>query len=82
METIAELFDAMGGPSAVARVLDVRPSTASEMKRRRSIPPEYWLALVAEAARNGVKGVTTDALARIHARERGRLPAETVAAEA
>jgi len=75
MQTISDIFDAFGGPTAVARALNINPSTASEMKRRRSIPSEYWLQLVSEAKRRGVDGVTSDALALIHARERGRLPA-------
>jgi hypothetical protein len=74
MNTLADIFAAFGGPAAVARILDVGPSTASEMKRRRSIPPEYWLRLVREAERRGLPDITTDALATIHARNKGRLP--------
>ena len=40
--TIPEIIDAFGGASAFGRVIEVNQSTASEMKRRRSIPVRYW----------------------------------------
>jgi hypothetical protein len=74
MENVSDLFDAFGGQAAVARVLNVGASTASEMKRRQSIPAEYWPELVSEASRRGISGVTFEWLAVIYARGRGRLP--------
>jgi hypothetical protein len=52
----------------VARILGVRPSTASEMKRRGSIPAEYWRELALAAKRRGIRGVDAETLAEIHAR--------------
>jgi hypothetical protein len=72
MKNVVDLFTSLGGTSAVARVLGVGPSTASEMKRRRSIPPEYWAQLVAEAARVSATEITYESLALAHALERGR----------
>ncbi len=70
MDTVSDIFDAFGGPAAVARAIKVRPSTASEMKRRGSIPAEYWRDLVAGARARNIGGVSADALAAIHARRR------------
>lgn len=44
------LFAELGGASSVARILGVGQSTASEMKRRRSIPIEHWPALIQSEA--------------------------------
>ncbi|MGO4171591.1 carph-isopro domain-containing protein [Bosea sp. TAF32] len=74
MRTVADVFDALGGPAAVSRVLSVGGSTASEMKRRGAIPPEYWVMLVDAAQQVGRPDVTYEALAFIHARAKGRLP--------
>jgi hypothetical protein len=64
-ETVAEIFDALDGPANVARALGVGQSTASEMKRRRSIPVGHWPALMAAAARRGVE-IDEASLVRIH----------------
>jgi len=42
IDTIDTLFDRLGGASAVARLIGKGASTASEMKRRGSIPVRYW----------------------------------------
>ncbi|OAH18023.1 hypothetical protein AX289_29965 [Methylorubrum populi] len=72
METVADIFAALGGPSAVARILGVRQSTASEMKRRNSIPPEYWVRLVGAAQAQGVDGLSFERLAIVHAEARSK----------
>ena len=50
---IANLFAKLGGTGAAARAMDVGQSTASEMKRRRSIPVTYWPSLIRAAASKG-----------------------------
>lgn len=79
MKTVSDLFDAFNGPTAVARTLGVNTSTASEMKRRGSIPSEYWVQIVNGAARAGVEGVTYELLARLHARRGKRSDAGAAA---
>lgn len=74
MRTVSDLFEAFGGPSAVARALRVGQSTASEMKRRGSIPAEHWVVLVHAAHEIGLENVTFERLAVIHAEAKGRLP--------
>lgn len=51
MRTVRDIIRALGGNTAVGRILDKGPSTVSEMARRGSIGIEYWPALIA-AARN------------------------------
>lgn len=65
MESISDIFDALGGPTATGRLLGAKPSTASEMKRRGSIPVRYWPALIAGAAALNIR-ITADDLARLH----------------
>lgn len=68
MIAIHDIFDVLGGPAAVARELRIKPSTASEMKRRGSIPAEYWAELAAIAERRRHPEINTDLLAALHAR--------------
>jgi hypothetical protein len=71
MQTISDIFDAFGGPSAVSRALAVNPSTASEMKRRRSIPVAYWPRLIEAAGERGIAGITYEVLVNAHAHPAG-----------
>lgn len=67
METVTDIFEEFGGPAAVAAALDVRNSTASEMKRRGSIPVRHWPKLIEAARERGIEGVDADKLTMIHA---------------
>lgn len=67
MQTVNDIFHVFGGNAAVAKVLGVGASTASEMKRRESIPVEYWPALVDEARRIGRPEVTLESIALVMA---------------
>jgi len=69
MESVETIFTELGGTSDVARRLNVGQSTASEMRRRGSIPVQYWPDLVALAADQG-KPLSYDKLVEIHARKR------------
>jgi hypothetical protein len=61
MQSVTTIFEALGGPTKMARVLDVGISTASEMKRRKSIPVKYWPKLVEAGA-----GITYEQLVSAH----------------
>lgn len=63
--TVSALFDALGGPARVGRILERGNSTASEMKRRGSIPVDYWPALIASDEGKAI-GLTPDDLMRLH----------------
>lgn len=67
MEDIASLFETVGGSGQMAALLGVKPSAASEMKRRGSIPVKYWPQLVSGFRDRGIEGLDYDALVKIHA---------------
>ncbi|RAI33736.1 hypothetical protein [Rhodoplanes serenus] len=67
MGTIDDLFDTLGGPAEIGRVIGKSTEHAAAMKRRGSIPVGYWPALVAEAERRGIGSLDYEALVRMHA---------------
>ena len=71
IKTVADVIALLGGNAALARMLGVGASTASEMKRRGRIPAEYWRDLVRGARVQGHSQVTADLLMDIHARVDG-----------
>jgi len=71
IDTIVRLFDALGGPSAVGRIIGRRASTASEMKRRECIPVDYWPAILASPEGRAIE-LTADDLMRLHTTSRAQ----------
>lgn len=67
MEKVSDIFDVFGGNASVGRIIGVAPSTASEMKRRESIPVEYWPKLVTGARQIGREDISLEKLAIIMA---------------
>lgn len=65
MKTVGNLFDDLGGSSAVAKGIGVGQSTASEMRRRNSIPVKHWPKLISFAASRG-KTIDAAMLVTIH----------------
>lgn len=65
MKTINELYEKFGGSGAVARAIRVKPSAASEMRRRKSIPVRYWPLLIEQAAMAGML-LDNDMLVQMH----------------
>lgn len=66
MRDVPAIIEDFGGPTAFGRAIGVETSTASEMKRRKSIPVRYWPTLIAAAGEIG-KAVTSDDLMAAHA---------------
>ena len=66
MRNVPSLFDAVGGPGKVAELLGVKPSAASEMKRRKSIPVRYWPRLVDGCRDAGIADVNYGSLVAMH----------------
>lgn len=66
IRSVPELFDRLGGPAAVARLIGKPASTASEMKRRRSIPVEYWPVIINAGAAQDI-GLDAEKMLRLHA---------------
>lgn len=72
MQTVHDIFEALGGTGAVAKVIGVKHSAASEMRRRQSIPVKYWPALMAKASEERI-AIDSDVLVRVHvSAEEGR----------
>lgn len=69
MLTIHDLFDTLGGPGKVAEMMAVKPSTASEMKRRQSIPLKYWDRLIRSSAKEGFE-ISYETLVSLHSKSR------------
>lgn len=46
MNTVEDIFLRAGGTTAFAKMISIKPSAASEMRRRKSIPVRYWPSLV------------------------------------
>lgn len=65
MNTIADIFNTLGGTTATAKALEVKLSAASEMKRRGSIPVRYW-PLVIEALEGVGSPVSYEQLVVLH----------------
>jgi hypothetical protein len=78
MNTVEDVFLAFDGTSNFADALKLGLSTASEMRRRGSIPVKYWPRLVDEASKRGVPTITYDRLVAIHS-ERHTRKAESAA---
>lgn len=68
MQNVSDIFTKLGGTGAVARMIDVKHSAASEMRRRQSIPVRYWPQLIAGATSAGVE-LDSDLLVKIHVSE-------------
>jgi hypothetical protein len=63
MQSFAELLVLWPSLAEVARDLAVPYDTVIAWKRRKSVPYEYWPALVTSAARYEVRGITMERLA-------------------
>jgi hypothetical protein len=70
--SIPELIDAFGGATKFSEIMSIKPnkpmkpSTASEMKRRASIRALYWPRIIAAAAKYGIEGVSSETLMKMH----------------
>jgi len=69
MQKVPDIFKAWPSLAEFARDLGVPYQTAAAWKSRGSVSSEYWLAIVNAARRRGHFEITTDLLARLHARE-------------
>lgn len=69
MQKVADIFKAWPSLAEFVRDLGVPYQTASAWKARGSISSEHWLAIVHAARRRGNFEITTELLARLHARQ-------------
>lgn len=63
-----ELIDLWPSPSVLNTDIGVRYNYVNIWKRRDSIPPQYWPAVIKSAKARGIKGVTFIALAELAGR--------------
>lgn len=68
MNTVEEVFAGFGGTSAFAGALGLNLSTASEMRRRSSIPVRYWPKLIDAARERDITGIDNNSLVEMHVR--------------
>ena len=68
MTDIHKIFDKLDGPGKVAELLGVKPSAASEMKRRKSVPVKYWPKLVIACNEAGLT-INYATLVSLHSKE-------------
>jgi hypothetical protein len=70
MLTIADLINRLGGNVGFAEIIGAaHPSTASEMKRRGSIPVQHWPRVIAAARQRGID-ISAETLMAMHTEER------------
>lgn len=65
MRHVDEIFEKLGGTTAFARAVEIKPSAASEMRRRGSIPVRYWPRLISVAKEHEFV-LTNDMLVNMH----------------
>lgn len=83
MNNVGDIFRALGGLTAVGRIIEKKPSTVSEMKRRNRVDVDYWPTLidaasdpiVAERDKRAVFTLTSDMLVDAHNPPRPNKPA-------
>lgn len=69
-KTVPGLIDRFGGISAFARLIGAaRASTASEMKRRASIPVKHWPKVVEAAGKAGFD-LSAEDLVQMHVKDK------------
>jgi hypothetical protein len=68
METFPEIIALWPSAEALGADIGEPGLNVRAWKRRKAIPPEHWVALVAAADRRGIDGVTYERLAHIASR--------------
>jgi hypothetical protein len=68
LNSIEDVFKLFGSNVAMADILRVTPSGVSEMKRRKSIPVEYWQPIVKEAKKMARDDLTLEKMAVLSAK--------------
>lgn len=66
MSNLDKIFTDLGGTGKVAEYLGVKPSAASEMRRRGSVPVKYWPKLVLACNEHNIEGVNYATLVSLH----------------
>ncbi len=75
MTCIESFFQAFAGPANFGRAIGVSTEHAAQMRRRRSIPADYWPRLIEAARERGIDGITFESLAEARPARRRKAPA-------
>lgn len=70
MDSFATLIDQWPSIAAFASDIGVSDMHARAMRRRNSVPPEYWSAAVDGALQHGIPDVSYERLAKLAAAKR------------
>jgi hypothetical protein len=65
MQTIDAIFSNLGGPASVGRIIGKSTEHAASIRRRGSVPVEYWPKII-EAARGLDLAITYETLVAAH----------------
>lgn len=65
IKTVDDLIGKWPTISEFARDIGIKPTHATVMKLRGSIPPDHWPAVVAAAEDRGIKGITLETLTEL-----------------
>lgn len=60
LNVMSDVFGLFATNIEMAEVLNVGPSTVSEMKRRRNIPAQYWTPIIEAVRAKGRKDLTLE----------------------
>ncbi len=71
MQSIEAIFDKLGGTGKAAAAINVKPTAASEMKRRKSIPVKYWDRVIAACKKQNIRGISYETLVKLHSGDKG-----------
>lgn len=64
---VDDIIKAFGGPTELAHALGKRfPARISDWRRRGAVPAADWVALIAEADKRGIPGITLETLDELH----------------
>lgn len=72
IDDMSDVFGLFGSNIELAGVLNVGQSTVSEMKRRKSIPPQYWPPIIAAVVEKGREDLTLEKFVQLAARRAAR----------
>lgn len=69
MDSFSLLITALGGPTEVAKELELGTGRVQKMRERNSVHPKHFPAFVRLAEKRGLDGITLETLARLSTRQ-------------
>lgn len=66
MLTVDDIFKEFGGPAEMGRVIGKTTEHAASMRRRGSIPVDYWPKIIEAARERGIEIISHETLVGAH----------------